>query len=138
MTKAKSSSLELTLTLLPERFTICRLPSTSPLPAWVFAEDVPLWSLTRTPDEIAVVCVEGGVPPSVTVREDGWRAFRVKGPLPFDTVGIISGLTAPLAQARVPVFVLSTFDTDHVLVRGRDLERAIAALESKFEVIARD
>ena len=62
------------------------------------------------------------------MREVGWRCLSVAGPLDFSLVGVLSGLTAALADARVPVFVLSSFDTDHLLVRAHDLDRAVAAL----------
>ncbi len=121
-------SILLQLTLLPERFAVCRLPTDAPIPAWVFAADAPLWSITRTREETSIVVEEAGVPPSVTQVEPGWRALLLHGPLPFATVGVIAALSAPLAAARVPVFVLSTYDTDVVLVKSESLDAAVAAL----------
>jgi uncharacterized protein len=120
--------LLLHLTLLPGRYAVCRLAAGEPLPAWAMATDAPLWSLTRTRDELSVVVEEAGVPPSVEKVEPGWRALALAGPIPFGTVGVIAGLTAPLAAAHVPVFVISTYDTDVLLVKATDLETAVATL----------
>ena len=120
------------LSLLPDRLAICRLDPDAPLPAWVFHESAGLWCVMRTPDELSVTCPEDDVPPSIARIERGWRAFRLEGPIPFGEVGVVAGVTAPLAAAGVPVFVLSTYDTDYVLVKAADLDRARAALESKF------
>jgi hypothetical protein len=120
------------LTLLPDRFAVCRFEPDAPLPAWVFHDAARLWCVMRTPDELSVVCPEDDLPPSVTRAERGWRALKVEGPIPFGEVGVIAGLTAPLAAAGVPVFVLSTYDTDYLLVKEADLERARAALGGRI------
>jgi len=124
------------LSLLPERFAVCRFAADDPLPAWVFHEGATTWSLTRTPRELSLVCPEADLPPSVERAERGWRAFELAGPIPFGEAGVIAGITAPLAAAGVPVFVLSTFDTDLLLVREPDLARARAALAPGYEVRA--
>ena len=116
------------LTLMPERFAVCRLEPDAPLPAWVFHAAASLWSVTRTPDELSVVCPEDDLPPSIERAETGWRAFRLEGPIPFEQVGVIAGLTAPLAAAGIPVFVLSTFDTDYLLVKEARVDAVKAAL----------
>lgn len=116
------------LTLLPERFAVCRFAPDEPLPAWVFHAGATHWSLTRTPHELSLVCPEDDLPPSVETVERPWRALVVDGPIPFGETGVIAGLSSPLAAAGVPVFVLSTHDTDLVLVKDADLARACAAL----------
>ena len=116
------------LTLHPSRFAICRFEPDAPLPAWLFHHETRFWSLTRTPRELSAVCDEDDLPPSVARVERGWRAFELEGPIPFETTGVIAGLTASLAAAEVPVFVLSTYDTDWLLVREQDLARARQAL----------
>jgi hypothetical protein len=95
---------------------VCRFPPDEPLPAWLFHESARVWSLTRTPDELSVVCDEDDLPPAVTPAPQRWRAFQVGGPIPFDEIGVIAGITAALAAAGVAVFVISTHDTDLVLV----------------------
>lgn len=124
----------LTLEVLPDRLALCRFESDTPLPAWVFHAEARLWSITRTPEELSVICGEDDLPPSVTVARRGWRALRVKGMLELSMTGVLNALTAPLATAAVPVFAFSTFDTDYLLVPGADLERALEALRTEFEV----
>jgi hypothetical protein len=123
------------LSLLPERFAVCRFAPDAPLPAWVFHGGATTWSLTRTPSELSLVCPEDDLPPSVEQTEPGWRAFEAAGPIPFGETGVLAGITAPLAAAGVGVFAISTYDTDLVLVRDADLAAARAALvASGYEV----
>ena len=118
-----------TLTLLPQRFAVCRFAPDAPLPAWVFHESATVWSLTRTPRELSLVCPQDDLPPSVETAERGWRAFELEGPIPFGVTGVIASLTTPLAAAGIPVFVISTYDTDLLLVQEPALARAKSTLE---------
>ncbi len=114
--------------LLPQTLDICRLEPEAPLPSWVGPG---FFSITRTPDELSIVCENA--PLSVQRCERGWRAFKVEGPLDFSLTGILSSIAAPLAAARVSLFAISTFDTDYVLVR--DVAAASAALrEAGFKL----
>lgn len=122
------------LALHPERFAVCRFAPDDPLPAWVFHGGATTWSLTRTPRELSLVCPEDDLPPSVEDAERPWRAFELEGPIPFDETGVLAGLTTPLAAAGIPVFAISTYDTDLLLVREAHLERAAALLAERFEV----
>lgn len=115
----------LRLTVLPHRLCIARLAPDQDIPAW--ATQGPLFSVTRSDQELSIVCCEDRVPPDMT-REDGWQALRVEGPLDFALVGIVASLSSALAAANVSIFVVSTYDTDYLLVRIRDVERATAAL----------
>jgi hypothetical protein len=114
----------LPLTLLPSRLAVCRLDPQAPFPAWVRGE---LVALTRTADELSVVCDADVVPPGV-LAESGWRAFKVLGPLDFALVGVLAQLSAVLAQAGVSIFAISTYDTDYILVKEANLDDALAAL----------
>ena len=123
------------LTLLPQRFAICRFAPDTPLPVWVLHSSPSVWSITRTPAELSVVCPEDDLPPSIDRDvERPWRAFALEGPIPFGATGVIASLTAPLAGAGVPVFVLSTYDTDLLLVRAEHLGRAREVLAEGFEL----
>lgn len=115
----------LTLSLLEGTFAICRLEPDAEQPAWAITD--PFYSITRTPEELSVICLEAAVPPDVRA-ERGWRCFKAEGPLDFSLTGVLASLTAPLARASVTIFVVSTFDTDYLLVRERDLEKAVLAL----------
>jgi len=116
-----------TLEVLPGTFAICHLSATDPVPDWATGEFV---SITRTPDELSVVCPQDDVPQGVRA-ERGWRCLRVAGQLDFSMVGVIASLTGVLAAANISVFVVSTFDTDYLFVKEGDLE---AAVESLIEV----
>lgn len=109
------------------RLAVCRLPPTAPVPDWADVAD-PLVSITRTADELSIVAPQGAVPPGVP-SEDGWCALAVRGPLDFALTGILAGLALPLAEAGVPIFVVSTYETDWLLVREGHLDDAITALE---------
>ena len=119
------------LHLLPERFAVCRLPPGAPRPTWADGGDEPggLACVVRTPEELSIVCREALVPDGVRC-ERGWRALRLQGPIPFGVTGVVAGLTAPLAAAGVGVFVVSTFDTDYLLVPAARLETALAAWQA--------
>jgi hypothetical protein len=112
------------LTLLPERFAVCRLPPTSPLPPW--ATSASFIAIARTPDELSIVCDDANVPPDVQA-ERGWRCVQVEGPIPFDVIGLAARLTTPLASASITVFFVSTYDTDYLLVPEARLSAALAS-----------
>jgi hypothetical protein len=116
-----------TLRVLPVRLAISRLPPESPIPDWASAGA--FLSITRTVDELSIVCPETSVPPG-THSEPGWRALQVKGPLDFALIGILASIAQPLSVARIPIFAVSTFDTDYVLVRDHHLDAAVHALTS--------
>jgi uncharacterized protein len=116
----------LELSLLPERFAISRLAADSPIPAW--ATRGAFFSVTRTGDELSVVCELGRVPVGVQ-SQPGWRVFKVHGPFVLKEIGVLSALAAPLAEAELSLFAISTFDTDYLLVPSDTLSAAIAALE---------
>ena len=116
----------LSLTLLPDAVAICRLEPTEQIPEWALTSD--WWSITRTSEELSVVCAETCVPVDVASSR-GWRALKFDGPLPLDQTGILASVTAPLAAARVSVFALATFSTDFVLIPAAQQPAAIDALE---------
>ena len=115
------------LRTLPDSYAVVRLEPGSDLPEWV--DKGPFRSVTRTEHEVSVVCRDHDVPEGESV-DRGWTVLEVKGPLDFSLTGVISSLVEPLAAAEVPIFVISTFETDYVLVRSSDLARAADALES--------
>jgi len=119
-------ALRYSLTLLPEPLAVCRLDAGEPVPVWATASA--WWSITRTPEELSVVCAEALVPAGVSASR-GWRALRFAGPLPLDQTGILASVTGPLAAARISVFAVATFDTDYVLIPDAQRPAAIEALE---------
>jgi hypothetical protein len=117
--------LALSLTTLQGRFAVCRLPADAEVPPWVTGA---VTSVTRTPDELSITCAEDAVPEGITA-ERGWRCLKVEGPLDLALTGIAAALTTPLAEAKVSVSVIATYDTDYLLVKEERLADALAALE---------
>jgi hypothetical protein len=117
----------LSLRQFAERFAVCRLEKDSPIPAWAASND--FLSITRTADELSIVCLERAVPEGLRC-ERGWRCLRIAGALDFSAIGVVASLVLPLADAEISVFVVSTFDTDYLLVKENDLARATEALRA--------
>jgi hypothetical protein len=122
----------LPLAVVGGAYAVCRLSADAPIPGWATAGR--FCSITRTADELSVVCLGDAVPGGVAC-ERGWRCLRVAGTLPFATVGVLAALTAPLAAAGIPLFAISTFDTDYLLVKDGDFGRAVAVLERAGHVV---
>ena len=111
---------------LPYAFSICKLENdTTPT---VFPD---FFFLAKTNEEVSLVCRTEEAPKSTTAREDGWRGFRIAGVLDFSLIGILAQITAALAEAKIGLFAVSTYNTDYVFVRARDLQPALAALKEK-------
>lgn len=108
-------------------WAVARLAPSDPVPGWAASSS--FVSVTRTRDELSIVCPESAVPPEVRA-ERGWAMIKLAGPFPFDAIGVLEAVLAPLARANVSVFAVSTFDTDYVLVKREDLGRAVGALAS--------
>ena len=117
--------MKLTLSVLEGRFAVCRLEPSEGLPEWATRGEIV--SVTRALGELSIVCAEQNVPPGIACQA-GWCCLGVHGPLDFSLSGVLASLTTPLADAGVPLFALSTHDTDYLLVQDDDLERAIDAL----------
>jgi hypothetical protein len=113
------------LRLLPELLAICRLPAGSAIPEW--AAQGPFCSITCSAGELSVVCPAAQVPAGVQ-HVSPYQAWQVQGPLDFHLTGVLAALTAPLAAAGVPIFALSTYDTDYLLVQATHLPASIVAL----------
>ena len=115
----------LSLIILPQRFAICRLSSNVPIPSFLF--DSQFFSVSRTSDELSVVLPEEMVPADWKA-ETGWRCLKVIGPLEFDLTGILASLVLPLYEAGISIFAISTYDTDYLLAREKNLKKATHAL----------
>ena len=113
---------------------VCRLDASAEIPGWAMVGD--FYSVTHTSDELSVVCAEDKVPVGVRC-EKGWRGLKVEGPLDFGLVGILAAIAATLAAAGISLFALATFDTDYILVKADQYERAIAALAASGHTIKR-
>jgi hypothetical protein len=107
-----------------------RLAADAALPAW--ALEGGFFGVVHTRDELSIVCLENayseGRVPEGAIAERGWVALKLEGPFPFSTTGVLASFLQPLADAEIPIFAISTFDTDYVLIKRQNLEQAMAAL----------
>jgi hypothetical protein len=116
------------LTLLKEPLTVCQLAPDAAIPAWT-AGRATFLSITRTEEELSIVCPATLAPASVK-QEGPWRAFKVAGPLDFALTGVLASLTAPLAGAGISIFSFATYHTDYVLVKVSQVDAATKALQA--------
>ncbi len=116
------------LRILEEQLAIARCAADAPMPNWVRGRD--FLAVVRTPRELSIVCADDAVPATHAEVERGFRAIAVVGTLDFALTGIVAALAQPLAAAGISIFGISTYDTDHVLVRTAHLDDARAALEA--------
>ena len=123
----------LTLFLLPDTFAVCRLAADAALPDWAVAG--PFYAVTRTGEELSLVCPQQHVPLGVTCQP-GWRCLQVAGPLDFALTGVLASLAQPLAAAGVSIFAISTYDTDYLLIQQEAVDAARAALHNAGHTLA--
>ncbi|WP_020665900.1 ACT domain-containing protein [Amycolatopsis nigrescens] len=122
----------------PGEYVVARLAPDAPTPAGLLDPREPaLVSVTRTPQELSVICPAELTPAGAKV-ESGWRLLTVRGPLAFTLTGIIAALSGELAAAGVALFSLSTFETDHLLVKAEELARAVDTLRASGHEVALD
>ena len=113
------------LFLLPDRYALLRLDPAAPIPPLPSSGFI---SITRTEEELSIVCRSIDAPRAEKL-EDGWSLLKIEGPLDLGTPGILASLLAPLASAAIPIFAISTYDTDYALVREVRVDEAIRTLE---------
>lgn len=113
------------LHILPQPLSVCQVETLRP-------EDLisDLCFVGRTDEEFSLVCPTTNVPAAATARDDGWRAFRIQGVLDFSLIGILAPIAALLAENKIGIFAVSTYNTDYILVREDELEHAQAVLTS--------
>jgi hypothetical protein len=116
----------LTLSVLSAQFAVVRLEPHAEIPAWAI-KGGEFFSVTKTHDELSVVCQEDKVPHG-SQAERGWRSLKVHGPLDFGLTGILYSLSKPLAEAKISIFAISTFDTDYILVKQEKLQEVMKIL----------
>jgi uncharacterized protein len=120
-------SHQLTITVHPEKYAICRLEPGAPVPAW--AVGARFLCVTRTADELSVVCEDALVPGAAHAERDR-RLLQIEGTLAFALTGVLASVAEPLAEAEISIFAVSTYDTDYLLVSDKDLPRATQVLDS--------
>lgn len=121
-------------TLMQEQFAVAKLEPDQDLPPW--AGHGPFSSITRTEDEVSIICQENLVPQDI-LSERGWRCLRIEGPIPFFVTGVTASFASPLAAAGISIFIISTYDTDYLFVKQGVLESAIEVLEEEGHSVDR-
>lgn len=111
----------LTLSLMPDSYAICRLAPESKVPAWAFQGS--FYSISKTNDELSIVVDQRFAPEGIKKAEN-WKGFKIEGPLDFSITGILAALSKSLADNQIPLFCVSTFDTDYILVESQYYEKA--------------
>ena len=108
---------------LPYELTVCQVKALSDI---AFCGD--FYALTKTDEELSLVCETKHVPAKALAREDGWKAFRIEGVLDFSMIGVLSAVSQVLAQGGVSIFALSTYNTDYLLVKRESFQKAAKLL----------
>jgi uncharacterized protein len=129
-----ADSASIRFSVVPGTFGVYRLDGEAPIPNW--ASGSAFLSITRTRDELSIVCAEHAASASIR-SERGWALLQLQGPFSFDTVGILAAFSAPLAEAAISILAIGTFDTDYVLVKKANLDDALRALEGAGHELVR-
>ena len=115
---------------IPYELTVCKVASEASLD---LGKD--FYFIGRTDEEISLVCITGDVPDDTTERDDGWKGFRIQGVLDFSLIGILSKISGILADNKIVIFAVSTYNTDYILVKKENFDRAMQVLaEAGYEV----
>ena len=120
----------MTLKKIPYDFAVCQVADYSQTNL-----DAPFTFIGKTDEEKSLVCLTADVPANAIRRDDGWRAFRIEGVLDFSLIGILSKIAAVLADAKVGIFAISTYNTDYVLTKAEQYDQAVEALERAGYII---
>lgn len=108
---------------IPGAFSVCKIDSLTQInPGNGF------FFLGKTDEEVSLVCRTTDVPSETVARDDNWRCFRISGVLDFSLVGILSDIALILAEKKISIFAVSTYNTDYILVKKADYENTVAAL----------
>ncbi len=114
------------LKALPYDLTVCKLRSLSDLP-----QGSGFFFLGKTDEEISLVCETRLTPNDTIAKESGWKAFRIQGELDFSLIGILSKISAILAEEKIGIFAISTYNTDTILLKSENFEKGLKALAEK-------
>ena len=125
---------QLQLSLLKDKYGICTLPNTAPIPDWALTQS--LASITRTEKELTIVC-RLEILPSQYQSDLKWRCFKIDGSFDLNQIGVISSISSPLADAGISIYVISTYDTDYFLIQEHNLDQTISALSNSGHSITK-
>ncbi len=117
---------KLRLRVLPEVYAICSFPPDAAFPDWPYNPNI--LSVTKTPQETTLVCEESHVPGDCK-KSENFKCIKVEGRFDLDAVGVLASIAGPLAQNKISLYVISTFDTDYVLIHAENVDKAVSCLE---------
>lgn len=121
------------LQISKEILSVCRLDPSREFPDWIKLETNQFVSITRTEDELSIVCNQNWVPIGIKA-EKNWRMLKIKGQLDFALVGILKRVITPLSDNGISIYAISTYDTDYVLIQDKQFDQAIELLAKQFEI----
>ena len=111
--------------LYTEKYAVCRLDCNEKIPTWINTEK--FYSITKTEDELSIVCFDENISKNIKCEKD-WRILKILGPLDFSLVGILSKISTLLAGNDISIFAISTYDTDYILVKEKDVKKTVEVL----------
>ena len=111
---------------IEDKLTVCKVAEISDIDL-----DADLFFIGKTDEELSLVCRTEDAPENTVERDDGWRGFRIQGPLDFSLIGILSKLSGILAEQKIGIFAVSTYNTDYILVKEENYERALTVLAAE-------
>jgi uncharacterized protein len=120
--------------VLPNKYSIYRFKVNSKLPDWIYSSD--FYSLTKTKDELSVIATQQNFVLDDIVINNDWRILKIIGPLEFSLIGIIADVSLIFKERRISIFTISTYDTDYILVKQKDLNLGLEALREKGHIIS--
>ena len=123
----KLTKQNLTLKLLKDIYGVCRLNKDESIPSWAF--DGEFSSITKTDDELSIVCLKDNIPKDTKCELD-WKILKILGPLDFSLIGILSKISTLMAENNISIFAVSTYDTDYIMIKENDLKQAVSILEN--------
>ena len=113
--------------LLKGEYSIYKFKRDSPIPEWIYDSD--FYSVTRTADELSIICKHVDLNMGIDIKTDShWRILKINSVLELSLIGIIATVSKILEENKIPIFTISTFDTDYILVKDRDLNKTVSAL----------
>ncbi len=115
----------LIMKVIKGKYGVCRLDNIALIPDW--SRNSEFFSITKTLDELSIVCPQDNIPNDIICEKD-WRILKVEGPLDFSLIGILASISTTLAQKGISIFAISTYDTDYIMVKEKDLASTVNAL----------
>lgn len=111
---------------ISQDFSVCKVEDFSKID---FTRE--FYFVGKTDEELSLVCLTDAVPENTTRQDDGWKAFRIQGVLDFSLIGVLSKISGILAENKIGIFAVSTYNTDYILVKKENFEKALSALEAE-------